>query len=152
VPTRNLTSYYPHQNLALYNIQQRTESYWTNRYYTLLDRASHRFDDKYLQETILPRSVKLYAILNRDSVPGDSEKNEYWRRKKLAMATHVANGDLKGLEWCDQSDCDGMFPALMPKWTADVIAGFLGGIGNKLFVERDGTVLGYNSTVSRESL
>ncbi|KAF2437068.1 hypothetical protein EJ08DRAFT_674148 [Tothia fuscella] len=120
------TNYYPPKLFSSYRAQRLKDPYWAMQYYSLRYQASQSHEDSVLTEIEVPSPIRFYAILNSNSVPGDSVSNEFYREKKADLARHIAGNNVIMQEWCEDADCTALFPVEKAKWTAGVIASMLG--------------------------
>jgi hypothetical protein len=73
------------------------------QYYTLLQLSHEPRGSSYLTTTVLPASIKTYAVLTRDVFPDDSTANAFYRKLRLGMVEHIARVGFRGVQWCEEA-------------------------------------------------
>jgi hypothetical protein len=122
----NSTGYFDQSLYRRYRAQGMKETFWAFQYYLLLQEADSPIDD-YLVNTTVPQGIKVFAAMtyNVESSPTDNATNVFYRQTKIAMANHIAGGNLSSpVVWCTDADCSLSFPVNKPGWTASAIMSF----------------------------
>lgn len=109
-----------------YRSQGMKEDFWALQYYALRRMASEPINP-YLVTATVPSGMPTYAAMVNvpGHTPDEQASNDFYRTRKLAMANHIAGGNLtRPPVFCAESDCTQGFTFDKPEFTANVLIGF----------------------------